>query len=188
MLPLPPPPIGLKRPFHGIVLSKSLNLKEKPGGRSRCLSAAPPSPTVYRQRTFHVKSVSVSPCWASVVPWRCKRSSDGMRPRVCGASEAAVRDSRWAKSGRKHAASIPRVLFFSRGNLGIVPTGLTRPEGALLHSAPVVENRAAASRAAGSFPFFVSATAAPSSPIFQSFLAPTFAPDDNHRSAGNRRP
>lgn len=28
VLPLPPPPIGLKRPFHGIVLSKSLNLNE----------------------------------------------------------------------------------------------------------------------------------------------------------------
>ena len=61
VLPLPPPLIGLKRPFHGIVLSKSLNLKEKSGGRSRCRSAAPPNPAVYRQRVFRVKSVSVSP-------------------------------------------------------------------------------------------------------------------------------
>ena len=55
VLPLPPPPIGLKRPFHGSVLSKSLNLQEKPGGRRRCRHAAPPSPTVYRQTVFRVK-------------------------------------------------------------------------------------------------------------------------------------
>jgi hypothetical protein len=61
VLPLPPPPIGLKRPFHGFVLSKSLNLQEKPGGQHPCRDTALPSLTVYRQRTFHVKWVLVSP-------------------------------------------------------------------------------------------------------------------------------
>ena len=161
--------------------------KEKPGGRGRCRRPAPPSATVYRQRTFHVKSVSVSARTAAGRPWRCTRSSGGAGPCEYHASEAAVLDSQRAKTGRKDAAPFRPTLVFSRGILGIVTTGLTRPEGALLHSAPVLENRAAASRAGGSFPFFVPATAAPSASIFRSFLAPTFAPDNSHQSARNRR-
>ena len=161
--------------------------KEKPGGRGRCRRPAPPSATVYRHRTFRVKSVSVSRRTVAGRPWRCKRSSGGAGPWECRVSEAAVLDSPRAKTGPKDPAPFRAALLFSRGILGIVTTGLTRPEGSLLHSVPVVENRAAASRAGGSFPFFVPAIAAPPASIFRSFLAPTFAPDNNHRSARNRR-
>jgi len=112
--------------------------KEKPGGQGRCRRPAPPSATVYRQHTFHVKSVSVSRRTAAGRPWRCTRSPGGSGSWECRASEAAVRDSPRAKTGLKDPAPLRVALVFSRGILGIVTTRLTRPEGALLHSVPVV--------------------------------------------------
>lgn len=135
------------------------------------------------------RKVSFSfPLTAASCPWRCKRSSGGAHPWVCQASDAAVPDFLRAKTGTGRRCRTLLVLFFSRGILGIVKTGLTRSERALLHSARSSRTEPPRAGRPVLFPFSSQLLLCFPAPIFRSFLAPTFAPDDSHRSAGNRRP
>ena len=135
VLPLPPPPIGLKRPLHGIVLSKSLNPKRKTRWARPLLQRRATEPDSIPP-TEVSRKVSLGFTLAAVCrPWRCKRSS-GRCPPV-GLSRVQSGGTRFRAGQNRQETSTPtqRVLFFCRGILGIVTTGLTHSERALLHSA-----------------------------------------------------
>ena len=90
--------------------------KRKPGGQGRCRRPAPPSLTVYRQRTFHVKSVSVSPGKAACRPWRCTRSSGGAGPWECRASQVAGTGCPAGQDQPGRPRADPRSICFFSGN------------------------------------------------------------------------
>ena len=98
-------------------------------------------------------------------------------------SKAAVMVFPWAEIECGADRRTPVVFVFLQGILGFVKRALTHSGKALLHSVAPNKDRNAAGRVGGSFTVFVSATALSSSHLFDLFLASTFAPNDNRRSA-----